>query len=69
MVIVQRQPDLLQVVAALRAPRRFPRLLHRRQQQGDEDGDDRDHHQQFDQRESSQLPSVTCHEWTPQETG
>ena len=28
-------------------------LLHGRQQQADQDGDDRDHHQQFDQREGA----------------
>jgi catechol 2,3-dioxygenase-like lactoylglutathione lyase family enzyme len=50
-VVVQGQTHLLEVVAALGPAGRLPRLLHRRQQQGDQDRDDRDHHQQFDQRE------------------
>ena len=51
-VIVDRQADLLQVVGALGPPRRFACGLHRRQEQGDQDCDDRDHHQQLDERES-----------------
>jgi hypothetical protein len=47
---VQCQANLVQVVLALRAPRRLARLLDGRQQQGDQDRDDRDHHQQFNQR-------------------
>src|SRR5439155_13899995 len=50
-VVVQRQPDLLEVVLALRPGRRLAHLMNRRQQEADEDGDDGDHHQQFDQRE------------------
>ena len=34
-VVVQRQADLFEVIAALRAAGRFPRGLHRRQQQCD----------------------------------
>ena len=48
-VVVQCQPDLLEVVAALHAPRRLPRRLHRRQQQGDENANDGDDHKQLDQ--------------------
>ena len=47
LVIVQRQPDLLEIVFALRHPRRFTSLLHRGEQNGNENGDDRDHDQQF----------------------
>jgi hypothetical protein len=57
MVVVQREADLLDVVGALRAPRRLPRRLDGGQQQGDQDNDDRDHHQQLDQRETGSLPS------------
>lgn len=46
-VHVQTQAELLQVIGARHPPRRFPRGLHGRQQQRDEDADDRDHHQQF----------------------
>jgi hypothetical protein len=49
---VKRHADLLQVVRALISPRRLARGLHGRQQQGDEDGDDRNDHQQLDQREA-----------------
>ena len=51
LVIVQGQADLLEVVDALDPPRRLAGRLDGRQQQGDQDRDDRDHHQQFDQRE------------------
>ena len=52
MVVVQGQADLLEVVAALAAPRRLAGGLHGRQQQGDQHRDDRDDHQKFDQSES-----------------
>ena len=45
LVVVNRQPDLAQVVLALRPPSRLARLLHGRQQQCDQDCDDRDHDQ------------------------
>jgi hypothetical protein len=48
---MQGEADLLQVVAALHAVGRLAHLLDRRQQQADEDGDDRYHDQQLDQRE------------------
>ena len=50
-VILRRQRDLLEIVAALRSPGRLPRRLDGRKQQGDQDGNDRDHHQELDQRE------------------
>ena len=49
---MQGEPDLLQVVHALDPPRRLAGRLNGRQQQGDQDGDDRDHHQELDQREA-----------------
>jgi hypothetical protein len=45
MVVVERQPDLFQVVRALPAPRGFTSLLHCRQQQCNQDSDDGDRHQ------------------------
>ena len=51
-VIVQCKPDLLEIVLALNATSRLARLLDGRQQQGDQHRDDRDDHQQFDQRKS-----------------
>src|SRR5262245_12822983 len=38
LVIVEGQPDLLEIVLALGTPRRFPRTLHSRKQQGHQDG-------------------------------
>ena len=53
LVIVDRQCDLLEVVAALSASRRFAGLLHGRQEQGDQDRDDGDHNEEFDEGEGS----------------
>jgi hypothetical protein len=47
--IVHRQGKLLEVVGALRSPRRLARGLHGRQQQRDEDANDGNYHQQFNQ--------------------
>ena len=46
--------DLLDIVAARRSTCRFARLLDRREQQSNQDGDNRDHHQKFNERESPQ---------------
>src|SRR5262249_46923638 len=48
--------DLLEVVRAGCPPRRLTRLLHGRQQQGDQDSNDGDDHQQLDQREPTPVP-------------
>jgi hypothetical protein len=48
---VHGQGDLFGVVLALAARRGGADFLHCGDQQADEDGDDRDHHQQLDQRE------------------
>jgi hypothetical protein len=58
-VIVHRQPELLQVVLALRPARGLAGLLHGGKQQRDQDRDDRDHDEQFDQRERTRSGSVT----------
>src|SRR6185437_14641684 len=55
--VVQPKPELLQVVLALRPRRRLADFLHGRQEQADQNGDDRDYHQQFDQREPSLATS------------
>jgi hypothetical protein len=52
-VVVEAQGDLLEVVLALAPGGRLPDLLHRREQQADEDRDDGDHDQQLDQGEAS----------------
>ena len=46
-VVVQRQADLLQVVAALRPSGRLAGRLHGREQQRDQDADDRNDDQEF----------------------
>ena len=43
LVVVQRDPELLQVVRALAAAGRLAGLLDRREQERDQDADDRDH--------------------------
>ena len=53
MVVVQSQADLFEVVAAPRPIGCLADLLHRRQQEADQDGDDGDDHQQLDQREAA----------------
>ena len=53
--VVRRQGDLLEVVLALGTVSRLADFLNRRDQQGDQDGDDRDHDQQLDQVEAEPL--------------
>jgi hypothetical protein len=48
-IVVQRQPNLLEIVGALGAPGG----LHRRQKEGDQDGNDRDDNQQLNQGKAS----------------
>src|SRR5262249_38155833 len=48
---VNGQPHLLEVVLAGGPIGRLADLLHRRNQQRDQDGDDGDHHEQLDERE------------------
>ena len=57
--VVQPEAELLQVVLALHPGRRLPHLLHGGEQQADQDGDDGDHHQQFDQGEPGAGRSVS----------
>ena len=48
-IVLQRQTELLQVIATARAARRFARRLNRRKQHRNEDADNGNHYQQFDQ--------------------
>ena len=57
-VIQQSEAELFQVVGAGHAVGSFAHLLHGRHKQGDEDGDDGNHHQQFDQGVAA--PSADC---------
>ena len=58
---VSRQPKLLQVVFTLSPPSGLTCLLHGGQQQCNQNGDDRNHHQQFNQSESRTGSSVRFH--------
>src|SRR5439155_24041660 len=62
-VVVHRQGNLLEIVLALGTGRGLADLLHGRQQQADQDGDDRDHHQQLDQGESLTTTHCTDSYW------
>jgi hypothetical protein len=53
MIVVQCQPNLLEVVDALGPPGRLARRLDCGQEQGDQHGDDRDHDEQLNQREAA----------------
>src|SRR5262249_28169659 len=55
--------DLVLVIAAGNAVGRLADLLHGRQQQADENGDDGNHDQQLDQREGPAF--VGTHAWSP----
>ena len=57
---MQGQADLLEVVGALSPSRGLASRLDRRQEQGDQDRDDRDHHQQLDQRKRSAFQHVSA---------
>ena len=54
-VVLKRQTDLLQMIQATGASRRFTCLLHGWQQQSHQDTNNGDHNQQFDEREAG-LP-------------
>jgi hypothetical protein len=54
-IVVGRQAELFEVVAALDALRRGPDLLDRGDKQADEDRDDGNDHEQLDERET--LPA------------
>jgi hypothetical protein len=64
-MVVDRQPDLLQVVGTLHPGSGLPNLLHGWQEQADQDGNDGDHHQQLDQREASTAPKWDSHDTPP----
>jgi hypothetical protein len=51
-IVMHRQSDLLQITPALSPPRRLTRLLHRRQQQGKQERNDRNHDEQFNECEA-----------------
>src|SRR5262249_50802556 len=58
MVVVQSEPQLFEVVAALHAVGRLADLLDRGKEQANEDRDNGDYDQQFDQRERHTTSGV-----------
>jgi hypothetical protein len=65
-VVVQRQGQLPELVAALQAACGFAGALHRRQQQGNEDADDGDDHEQFHEGEAAfWILDFGCHDFVP----
>src|SRR5262249_34416472 len=56
--VVQGQAQLLEVVGTLHTAGRLAHLLDGGEQEADEDGDDGDHHQQLDQRESRKALGI-----------
>src|SRR5262249_17948355 len=59
-VVVDGQAQLLEVVLTADAVGRFAYLLHRREQQPDQEANDSDDHQQLDQRESTGRTTVSA---------
>src|SRR5437870_1273991 len=51
--VLKGDGQLTKIAHALRARGRLTHLLHGRQEQADQDGDDGDDHQQLDQREAT----------------
>lgn len=62
-IVVERQPELLQIVLALRPAGGLACLLNGGEEQGDQDGDDCNHHQELDQCKAttSWKKPVWCH--------
>ena len=60
-VVVGRETPLFDVVAATHPGGRFADLLDGGEQQADQNGDDRDHHQEFDQREPTPITEARNH--------
>ena len=55
MIIMQREAELFELAAALKRAGPAAGLLNGRHQQRYQDRDNRDHHQQFDQRECATV--------------
>src|SRR5262245_66388702 len=58
-VAVQRQADLLEVVGTTHPVGGLPNHLDRGKEQADQEGDDRDHHEEFNERERGSLTTGT----------
>jgi hypothetical protein len=63
------QADLFQIVNARNPPGGLARRLNGREQQCDQDGDDRDHDQELDQRESSMHAQLRARRRGPTANG
>jgi hypothetical protein len=58
---MKSQPDLLQIVDALRPSRSLTRGLYRRQKERNQDGDDGNHHQKLDEGETPPASALQTH--------
>jgi hypothetical protein len=70
-MIMKRQPDLLQMILALHPPSCHPGRLHCGQQKTYQNANDRNHHKQFNKRKSVALTpekAVFAHCWTSNKT-
>ena len=56
--VMQRHCELFEVVTTLDPPGRLPTRLYGGQEQRDQDGDDRDHHQEFYECKTVSTPRV-----------
>lgn len=65
LVVVKREPELMEIVLTLHPVGRFPNLLHGGQQQADQNGNDRDDNKQFNQREGISVATRIKHSLTP----
>ena len=68
-VVVEREANLLEIVAAARCPGTFASGLNSRQQEPDERPDDRDHDEELDKREARcpgrHVGGTALHDWLP----
>ena len=55
-MVLDCQPDLLEIVLALHPPARLARLLHRGDAQVDQERDDRDHQEELNERQPRGMP-------------
>ena len=62
MVHLEGEPELLEMIGALRSPCSFSSHLNGGQQQGHQNTDDRDDDEQFDEREARAILFTHCHD-------
>src|SRR5262249_13328821 len=70
LIVMQRETELLQIIQALRPRRCLAHLLHRRYEEGDQDGNNGNDYDQLDERKSLTFHGswalrgwIKCAEW------